>query len=218
MVLYCTARSVLEVDPTQPWADPVDLWLMDAGEPGAFTAGRSIYLYSVKTPRSPGEWLRELAHEYGHVSLPGIGGFVDTDDPWVDGHLGELLLPKWVEARGVADRMPWPSDGWVGDAATERTRLLAGAHQIGADEKILEGGGADARDYFLGLALHVESVAGPELLGAALRRCPGGTASQFVAAASRLGREMSVDVWGALAKPVSDAGDTEAASTATAPD
>jgi len=96
--LYCAARGRLGVDPTRPHAQPVAVWLAEHGEAGARAVGRTIYLYAAGAPRAPAEWVRQLAHEYGHVALPGIGGFSETDDPWADGHLGELLLPSYLGA------------------------------------------------------------------------------------------------------------------------
>jgi hypothetical protein len=106
LVFYTLAREQLGFDPTRPWGEPVDIWVTNKGEPGARAQGRSIYLYAAKTERPPGEWLREIAHEYGHVSFPGIGGFTETSDPWADGELAELLFAKWLggetEPRGEA--------------------------------------------------------------------------------------------------------------------
>jgi len=92
---YHTALVYLRRDPTAA-GEPVDMWLTDQGSPGARSIGNSIYLYAASTPRTSAEWLREIAHEYGHIALPGIGGFTSSDDPWADGDLGELLFVKWL--------------------------------------------------------------------------------------------------------------------------
>ncbi len=198
LTFYCLARSHLGMDPTWPWAHPIDLWLLESGEPGARAMGRSVYLYAVATPRSDGEWLRQIAHEYGHVCLPGIGGFTETDDPWADGHLGELLLAKWLSENKPPEWLMWSPDEWTGREAAERERLIAQARSLGAEEEKLRGVGGEARDYLLGLALHVEEVAGPSFLSTVLRRCPAGTAAQFVAAAAKAGGQEGMDIWGTL--------------------
>ncbi len=92
----------------------------------------------------------------------------------------------------------WSPDEWTGREAAERERLVAEARSIGAEEEKLRGVGGEARDYLLGLALHVEEVAGPSFLSTVLRRCPAGTAAQFVAAAAKIGGQEGIDVWGAL--------------------
>jgi len=194
LAFYCVAREYLGCDPTEPWATPVEVWLGRRGRPGARAVGQSFYLYAVRTPRSPAEWVRQVAHEYGHIALPGIGGFTETDDPWADGHLGELLFPKWLvaEARlaesGAPEWMPWSVEEWEREAAVTRQRLLAGAEGE-LEAARLQGLGEEAQDYFLGLALCVEEVAGPRFLGEVLRRCAGGRAADFVAAAERLAEE-----------------------------
>jgi hypothetical protein len=199
LAMYCATRAHMRIDPTQPWGDVIDLWLMEGGEPGALTVGRSIYLYSVGTERPGAEWLRQLAHEYGHVSLPGIGKFTDTDDPYADGNIAELLLPKWLKESGVPEWTPWPSDGWIESAAAERKVLLDGMRETGANEEPLQGVDAQARDYFVGLVLHVEEVAGPRFVADVLKQCPGGTPTQFVSAASKSAGTIGLDLWHGLA-------------------
>jgi hypothetical protein len=194
LVWYCLAREQLSFDPTAPWGDPVDLWVTNKGEPGARAQGSSIYLYAAKIERAPGEWLRELAHEYGHVSFPGIGGFTETDDAWADGHLAELLFAKWLRA-APPEWLPWSVAEWQEGAAAERGRLT----KLWSEDEVtnlirqktpscptkLIGAGEEARQAFLGLALRVEEMNGPRFLGEALKKCPRGTAAQFAEAVRR---------------------------------
>ena len=186
LALYCTVREYLELDPTRPWEEPVDIWLARSGAAGGRAVGSNIYLYSMGTPRPGSEWFREVAHEYGHVALPGIGGFTETDDAWADGHLGELLFGKWLAAARVPEWLPWPVAEWEREAAVERARLMAGAEGE-VEAARLEGLDEEARDYFLGLALRVEEERGPRFLGEALRRCARGRPEDFAAAAGLLG-------------------------------
>jgi len=192
LALWCAAKEYLDRDPTRPWGQPIDLWISEQGDPGARAVGRDIYLYATKTPRAPAEWWRELAHEYGHVALPGIGGFTDTDDPWADGDLGELLFVKWLAAGKPADWLPWSLPEAETIAAARRQALIAGA--AGAvDAARLNGTDARARDYFLGLALAAEEEHGPGILGAALAKCPRGRPAQFVAALRKCVQESRPD-------------------------
>jgi hypothetical protein len=48
--------------------------------------------------------MRECAHEYGHVSLPGTSGFTEPE-AWADGELGERLLLRWLH-KGSEFRVP----------------------------------------------------------------------------------------------------------------
>ncbi len=195
LAFYCVAREYLGCDPTERWAAPVEVWLGRRGRPGARAVGRNLYLYAVGTPRSPAEWVRQVAHEYGHIALPGIGGFTDTDDAWADGHLGELLFPKWLAAIGAPEWMPWSVAEWEREAQGERERLIAEAREAGLDAARLRGVDENAQDYFLGLALRVEEVAGPRFLGEVLGRCARGRAADFVGVTERLVEERGMEVW-----------------------
>jgi hypothetical protein len=171
---------------------PLDIWLAGDGEPGARTVGRDIFLYDVEVDRAPEEWLREVVHEYGHAALPGVGGFTETDDPWADGELGELLFAKWLAAARM-EQFPWPAAAAEAVARPRRDRLLARAPK--PDPKLLAGAGVAARDHLLGLALRVEAAAGPQFLGEALARCPHGSAAEFVQTAERLAKQRGVKLW-----------------------
>ncbi len=190
LAFYCLTKEKLGFDPTGKWGDPIDVWVTSMGEPGARAQGRSIYLYAVETERTPGEWLRELGHEYGHVSLPGIGGFEDTDDVWADGHMAELLFPKWLTASGAPEWMPWSVEEWEAEAKPERERLLGLARGTAPTEALLTGTDEAAREYLVGMVLAVEEEGGPEALAKALAKCAQGTAEKFVQAAREAGVEV----------------------------
>jgi hypothetical protein len=196
LCLYWVAREYLYCDPTRPQGGPIDLWLASEGQPGARANGRSLYLYSVGTERTPAEWLREVAHEYGHLSLPGIGGFTQTNDPWADGDLGELLFIKWLAANGDGSSalLPWSAKEAEAEARARRDLLIAQARGR-PDAARLRSADAKARDYFLGLALRVEQSAGPRFLGEALLRCPKAAAPAFLSAVEALAKERAIKVW-----------------------
>lgn len=180
---------------------PVEVWVCEGGEPGlpaapvkgARSVGRDIYLYSAGITRAPAEWFRELAHEYGHVAFPGIGGFTDTDDPWADGCLAELLFPKWLAAG--PEWLPWPASEAERQAASRRQELIARVRATGPDARLLAGTDTGARDHFLGLALWLEEWAGPRALGDALRQCSRGRAADFAAAAESAARARGLELW-----------------------
>jgi len=196
LCFHCAAREYAERDPTRPGGQPIELWLTRDGQPGAHSVGRNLYLYAMGVQRKPAEWLREIAHEYGHMSLPGLDGFVDSDDPWADGDLAELLFVKWLAAGGAAaaGSLPWSLKD-AEDAARKRREQLVSLAGGGVDRARLAGAGADARDYFLGLALRAEEAAGPRFLAEALARCPRAKAVDFVAAAEALAKERGVQLW-----------------------
>ncbi|MBN1459690.1 MAG: hypothetical protein JXA57_09130 [Armatimonadetes bacterium] len=187
LACYLLAKEYLGFDPTGRWGDPIDVWVTAGGEPGGRAQGRSIYLYAVDTPRQPGEWLREVGHEYGHVCFPGVGGFEDTNDEWGDGHLAELLFPKWLTELGAPAWMPWSVDEWEASAQTERQRLMDAARSTEPTETLVKAEDEAARDYFLGAALLIEDAHGSAKLGEVLAKCPRGDLSRFIAAAKEIG-------------------------------
>ncbi len=191
LALLGTVHAKLQLDPTRR-KGPIDVWLCEEGTPGARTVGLNIYLYSVATERTSQEWLREVAHEYGHLSLPGVGGYTKTDDVWADGNLGELLFVKWL-APAQAEWLPWPVAKAEAAAQAPREQLLTRSPR--PDPKLLRGQDEQARAHFLGLALRTEAAAGPKFLGEVLSRCPRGNAAQFVAEAEKLAKARGVRLW-----------------------
>ena len=199
-----TALVYASWDPTAS-GQPIDLWITAQGAPGARSIGNNIYLYAASTPRTPAEWLREIAHEYGHIALPGIGGFTNTDDPWADGDLAELLLVKWLSASSAQPKVSVSFRAQRGITsfslasaerlAAIRRRALIAAAAGKPNLARLKANDTAARDYFLGLALRVETTAGPHLLAESLSRCPHGTAADWVKAVNALAKERGVEVW-----------------------
>ncbi|MEZ0326932.1 MAG: hypothetical protein ACAH95_13615 [Fimbriimonas sp.] len=55
----------------------------------------TIYFYDLASFTDPLEMAREVAHEYGHATLPPIGGYKERED-WANGYLGEKLYLTWI--------------------------------------------------------------------------------------------------------------------------
>lgn len=86
----------------------VDVYLCFAGDPGGeqlfdedrqakgiSTKVNTIYIYDLPSFKDPLEKLREVCHEYGHASLPAIGGY-DNPEYWANGYLGEKFFMTWL--------------------------------------------------------------------------------------------------------------------------
>jgi hypothetical protein len=194
LTFHLVASHYGRFDPTRPHGEPIDLWLTTEGKPGGESVGRNLYLTAVGTARVPAEWLREIAHEYGHIAFPGMGGFTKTEDPWVDGDLGELLLIKWAAANGQPPGLTWSLQEAEAIAAARRRSLIAKAKGK-VNLARLKPPTAAARDYFLGLVLRVEASAGPRFLAEALARCPRGKPADFITAANALAKERGLTLW-----------------------
>lgn len=55
-----------------------------------------ILFWKAGMARSEAEWVREIAHEYGHVVIPPFGGFRAPLEPFGNGMLGETLVLMWA--------------------------------------------------------------------------------------------------------------------------
>lgn len=89
----------------------VDVYLCNEGEPGGEhlfgedqtnldewgkpRKSNMIYIYDLETFVSLPEMAREVAHEYGHATLPPVGGF-SSPEYWANGELGERLYLTWM--------------------------------------------------------------------------------------------------------------------------
>lgn len=94
----------------------VDVYLCKGGRPGGeqlfgedIEGGRvkkvnTIYIYDVASLTDHVEQAREVAHEYGHAILPGIGGFV-RPERWANGYLGEKLFLTWIHEELASGRL-----------------------------------------------------------------------------------------------------------------
>ena len=60
------------------------------------SAPGDIVFFKTGQTRSEWEWLREIAHEYGHVVLPPAAGFRPPLEPYGNGALGETLAMLWI--------------------------------------------------------------------------------------------------------------------------
>ena len=152
-------------------APTVDVWLDRAEGAGldADTGGEQfrnqIYFYKIFTERSPAEWAREVAHEYGHYALPGISGFAAPEE-WANGVLGEKLFLKWLHDDLMANRLKPAAIPFVTPAQFEEyiTRqvnpLVQRIAREGPNTKALSERGAAGMEAFVGLALYIDSVYG----------------------------------------------------------
>lgn len=153
----------------------VDFYLSWGGEAGGeqlFTddmeAGRErkvnvVYIFDLASFKDPVEMAREVAHEYGHATLPPIGGFKTPED-WGNGQFGEKIYLRWLRndlaagTLGPEDVMgvTLPKlDSWVKknvDPLVDRVALN------GPDFLLLRSEGQGAMDAYSGLALYAEQV------------------------------------------------------------
>jgi hypothetical protein len=189
--LYWLGKRYLGLEPPLVGGRVSSIWVCEGARSSedrgaaAETIGNSIYLYQVLAPRAPAEWWRELAHEYGHVVLPGVGAF-PAPDPWANGVLGELLFTRWLLAAPMAKEHPWTREmdreGFERSQVQPRLELF---RREGPASPLAGESSARSLDYFLGAALEAEGRLGREGLAKALgrmRQLRGARTSDFLRA------------------------------------
>jgi len=129
---------------------------LSTGRPGERV--NTIYIYDLASFTDPTEKLREVAHEYGHATLPPVGGFQRPED-WANGHLGERVYLRWIRnqmAQGkylIADAMGATFEGVDQYVKANVDPLAEAAVTEGPKAKWA---GVGNMNGFLGLALAAE--------------------------------------------------------------
>lgn len=127
-----------------------------------------IMFWKASFNRSEGEWLRELAHEYGHVALPPFGGFRPPLEPYGNGLVGETLGMMWAAQN--PDALSLGSTDSRADFLlhVQKQAIPARLAFIRSDPTAPRSNGTSADLKFLqGLTVVVERVYGAPLLGRA---------------------------------------------------
>ncbi|MBX3120334.1 MAG: hypothetical protein KF784_14830 [Fimbriimonadaceae bacterium] len=133
----------------------------------------TIYIYSLPTFTVPVEMLREVAHEYGHATLPPVGGFKTPED-WANGYLGEKLYMRWMLKELQANRLK-PVDAMNATAKDieafvkrEVDPLMDAIALKGIDTNLMRSEGQIGMDGYMGLALYAESLLPSKIFGRSL--------------------------------------------------
>ena len=170
---------------------PFDVWLCAGGQSGGEQWRSNLYLYSLDTPRSSIEWIREVVHEYSHLALPAVGGY-DAPEYWANGYLGERLLVRWFqrEPGGPAEVSAVWGD-FSGAPNFDRLLIapaLALYKKVGPNPAYLARRDETGMRYLIGQALTFDDKYGAKRLGEAFSRLPHfreASAKDFAAALSQ---------------------------------
>ncbi|MCW5942168.1 MAG: hypothetical protein KIS66_08040 [Fimbriimonadaceae bacterium] len=134
--------------------------------PGRSAKVNTVYLYDIASFKGPVQMAREVAHEYGHATLPAIGLYA-APEKWASGYLGERLYLRWIRDLMASGKLAPEDamgatldglDGWVkGHCDPLEDRIAT----KGPDSALLAKDSSDAMDEFLGLALYTARLLGP---------------------------------------------------------
>lgn len=123
----------------------------------------TIYIYDLGSFADPVEMAREVAHEYGHATLPAVGGFEQPED-WANGYLGEkLFLSELREDMragkiGAPDAMsatPEQLDAWLKKSVDPLIKHVA---KVGPAEPNLGKKGPEAMNAYIGFVLYASKL------------------------------------------------------------
>ncbi len=192
--VHCYSRGAYGLPPQVADRQVVKVWLCESGPTGAEQYGDSMFVYDIERNRLPEEWLREIAHEWGHYALPRMGRFTEPE-PYASGVLGEaLFLQLLADEAGLVVGDPWPSlgartaiEGLWGDGEVALAGLLGDTRERtmdlwlreGPNSQLAAGLGSDAFDYLVGMLLWVEAAHGHDMLRSTLLKAPGESPADY---------------------------------------
>ncbi|NMC83015.1 MAG: hypothetical protein GYA63_09205 [Armatimonadetes bacterium] len=157
---------------------PVAVRLSRSGTAGAEQWANAITFGRVDVPRTPLEWARQMAHEWGHASLAGLTGYTEPE-AWTNGDTGERVYLSTLHDWG------WLRD-WdpsIDAKAYLDSRVLAPVRrwaQTGPVPALVRSRGADGYEHAVGAALYVRAVYGPWILARTLDRMRGNRLEGFL--------------------------------------
>lgn len=156
----------------------------------------TIYIYALSSFTDPLEEAREVAHEYGHASLPAIGGYTKPEY-WANGYLGEKLFLRWLNEEMHEDKIS-PDDAMGASMADLGAWAIRNVDQIeseaaqsGPDNPLLKGFDAKAMSAFHGIVMYCDSIMPPLMAGRSLELLTSEKADAYVASAVLASEEKS---------------------------
>jgi len=177
--------------------EPSAVYLCESGPTGAETYEDTLYFYGLNEHRTPLEWMREAAHETGHLLLPKVGRF-SAPEPWGNGHVGERLSLQWLaQEAGLVGDTPWPEEAaqatvsglWGGQEVAlngylaQRCRPLLDAWcRAGPKSPLLTEDSEATLSYFLGFILWVQAAHDDAILANTLLHASGLNAFDYLKA------------------------------------
>jgi hypothetical protein len=121
----------------------------------------TIYIYQIQNAKDPVELAREVAHEYGHATLPPVGGF-ETPEDWGNGYLGEKLYMRHLRDFSLSGAFG-PADA-MGATPEQLDRFVKREVELLSEKVWLNG-----PDAYLGLALYAEEILPPRAFARSLQ-------------------------------------------------
>jgi hypothetical protein len=174
------AATAMVGDPRRVLQRPIALWIRADGNGGAAQSGPNLYLLGA-AEREPLELLRQVAHEFGHLFLPGIGPLTDPEE-WGNGFLGEMLILRWLARAADAADAPVPREALAAYLRQEAEPLARAFAAAGWGALVGHERSTGGLRLLLGMVLHLEDTRGTEAVGMLLRTVRGTAITDWAAA------------------------------------
>lgn len=148
------------------------LFDQEEGPDGKNHGVNTIYVYQINNFDSKLEFLREVAHEYGHATLPPIGGY-RAPEYWANGDLGERIYLRYLRDMIADKRLSSEDAGGVSlhdlnGYLRKRVDPLIAAAAGRAPGAELKAAGPESMNAYLGLVLYAQSILPPEVFARSL--------------------------------------------------
>lgn len=182
------AHAHFQYDNPLAYGRRVDVFLSEGGKPGGeqgvfegpdengrLRSFNCIYIYDLDSFREPLEMAREIAHEFGHVVIPPIGGF-DKPERWANGALGERIFLSYLSSSRIAneDRMGARTEALKAWVEANVSRLADEVFLRGPDQDLVAGKAVPMEVYLAMMLMFYEAL--PDAFGRATRLAGGTTA------------------------------------------
>lgn len=142
-------------------------------EAGIIRRVNTIYIYQLQSFTDTMEMAREVAHEYGHATLPAVGGYSEPED-WANGYLGEGIYLRYL-LRDMKTGRLFPRDtmgataeqieAWLTKHVDPKMQAFANRGPNPAPLRARNRAGMDA---YLGAVWYAHALLPPRVIGRAL--------------------------------------------------
>lgn len=154
------------------------------GTPPMVRGVNTIYIYDLASFTDPAEMAREVAHEFGHATLPAVGGFGEPED-WGNGDLGEKIFMRWMRDAmkagklGPDDAMGASTEGIDAWVKKNVDAPVAAVAKDGPLLSLIEGTGQGALDAFAAMGAYLEQILPRQILLRAFKLAGSFKAADF---------------------------------------
>jgi len=142
------------------------------------TRANTIYIYQITSLTDKLEQLREISHEYGHATLPPVGGY-SKPESWASGDVGERIYLRWLRdllASGkgsLLDTMGATKEQLDAYIGLKVTPMVINFAKLGPQKERLALKDEAGYNAFVEMNVYAASILPPAVIGRAFRLMGG---------------------------------------------